>query len=76
MRAVRSLTNTAFTLLVLAALVVVLLAYALPQVQVPGLDTTGVEARSLELVHQVVSVVGSTLSGAWNGAVEGFRSAR
>ncbi|PWJ52947.1 hypothetical protein SAMN06264364_11683 [Quadrisphaera granulorum] len=75
MRAVRSLTSTAFTLFVLAAIVVVLFAYALPQVSVPGVDTTGLEARSQELVHQVVSVVTGAVSGAWNGALEGARSA-
>lgn len=81
MRAVRSLTSTAVTLLVLAAVVVVLLAYALPQVPVPGVDTSGVEARSLQLVHDgltggqwLLERAGAVLTGAWDGAVAGARS--
>lgn len=75
MRAVRSLTQTAFTLLVLAALVVVLFAFALPRVTVPGVDTRGVEQRSQHLVQQTEAVVTGAVSGAWNGAVAGLRSA-
>ncbi len=82
MRAVRSLTSTAVTLLVLAAVAVVLLAFALPRVQVPGLDTTGVEQRAQGLVQTVASAGGAVLgegvavvTGAVRGAVDGATSA-
>lgn len=81
MRAVRSLTSTAFTLLVLAAVVVVLLAFALPQVAVPGVETAGVEARAQELVREglaggqwLLDRVVAVATGAWDGAVAGARS--
>ncbi|MGQ7296218.1 hypothetical protein [Quadrisphaera sp. KR29] len=75
MRAVRSLTHTASTLLVLAALVVVLVAFALPRVSVPGVDTTALETRSQQLVQRVVATTTGAVTGAWEGAVEGARSA-